>query len=42
VRGPKITEFIYFIQIRSDQMLEEPHGAIFDAFDREDEHIYES
>jgi len=29
------------IQIRGDQTLEELHYAIFDAFDREDEHMYE-
>lgn len=29
------------IQIRGDQMLEELHDAIFDAFDREEEHMYE-
>ena len=29
------------IQIRGDQTLEELHCAIFDAFDREDEHMYE-
>jgi Plasmid pRiA4b ORF-3-like protein len=29
------------IQIRGDQTLKELHGAIFDAFDREDEHLYE-
>ena len=29
------------IQIRGSQMLEDLHHAIFDAFDREDEHMYE-
>ena len=29
------------IQIRGDQTLEDLHHAIFDAFDREDEHMYE-
>lgn len=29
------------IQISGDQTLEELHHAIFDAFDREEEHIYE-
>ncbi len=29
------------IQIRGDQTLEELHEAIFDAFDREEEHMYE-
>jgi hypothetical protein len=29
------------IQIRGDQTLEDLHHAIFDAFDREDEHLYE-
>ncbi len=29
------------IQIRGDQTLEDLHQAIFDAFDREDEHMYE-
>jgi len=29
------------IQIRGDQTLEELHYAIFDAFDREEEHMYE-
>ncbi|MFL6335209.1 MAG: IS1096 element passenger TnpR family protein [Pyrinomonadaceae bacterium] len=29
------------IQIRGDQTLAELHRAIFDAFDREDEHMYE-
>lgn len=29
------------IQIRGDQTLEKLHQAIFDAFDREDEHMYE-
>ena len=30
------------IQIRGDQTLEDLHYAIFDAFDREDEHMYDS
>lgn len=29
------------IQIRGDHTLEDLHDAIFDAFDREDEHMYE-
>ncbi|MBI4481541.1 MAG: hypothetical protein HY652_01490 [Acidobacteria bacterium] len=29
------------IQIRGDQTLEDLHHAIFDAFDREEEHMYE-
>src|SRR3954468_6004535 len=29
------------IQIRGDQTLEDLHHAIFDAFDRYDEHMYE-
>jgi len=29
------------IQVRGDQTLEDLHDAIFDAFDREDEHMYE-
>ena len=29
------------IQIRGDQTLEDLHYAIFDAFDREDQHMYE-
>jgi hypothetical protein len=29
------------IQIRGDQTLEDFHNAIFDAFDREDDHMYE-
>ncbi len=29
------------IQIRGDQTLENLHHAIFDAFDREDQHMYE-
>ena len=29
------------IQIRGDQTLEDLHYTIFDAFDREDEHMYE-
>jgi len=29
------------IEVRSDQTLADLHGAIFDAFDREEEHMYE-
>src|SRR3954466_3355001 len=29
------------IQMRGDQTLQDLHHAIFDAFDREDEHMYE-
>ena len=29
------------IQIRGDQTLEDLHHALFDAFDRSDEHMYE-
>ena len=29
------------IQIRGDQMLEDLHHAVFDAFERSDEHLYE-
>ena len=29
------------IEIKGSQTLSELHGAIFDAFDREDEHMYE-
>lgn len=29
------------LEIRGDQTLEDLHDAIFDAFDREDEHMYE-
>jgi hypothetical protein len=29
------------IEIRGDQTLEDLHIAIFDAFDREEEHLYE-
>jgi hypothetical protein len=34
-------QFIRTIQIRSDQSLATLHEAIFDAFDREEEHLYE-
>ncbi len=37
-RNPEISRTI---QIRGDQTLEELHDAIFDAFDRFDEHMYE-
>jgi hypothetical protein len=48
LEGPMREEFIRknrvisrTIQIRGDQTLEELHYAIFDAFDREEEHMYE-
>lgn len=48
INGPVTEEFVdrnpvvsRTIQIRGDQTLEDLHYAIFDAFDREDEHIYE-
>jgi len=48
VGGPMTEKFIKknkvvsrTIQIRGDQTLEDLHCAIFDAFDREDEHMYE-
>jgi len=48
VGGPVTEEFVRknklvlrAIQIRGDQTLEVLHGAIFDAFDREEEHMYE-
>ena len=48
VGGPMTEKFIKknkvicrTIQIRGDQTLEDLHYAIFDAFDREDEHMYE-
>ena len=48
INGPMTEEFVKknkvicrTIQIRGDQTLEELHCAIFDAFDREDEHMYE-
>lgn len=34
-------EVLRTIQVRGDQTLEELHDAIFDAFDRYDEHMYE-
>lgn len=37
----KNPEVIRTIEIRGDQTLEDLHHAIFDAYDREDEHIYE-
>jgi hypothetical protein len=37
----KNTEISRTIQIRDDQTLEDLHRAIFDAFDRFDEHMYE-
>lgn len=46
--GPVTEEFVQknkvicrTIQIRGDQTLDELHYAIFDAFDREDPHLYE-
>ena len=46
--GPMTEEFVEknrvvsrTIEIRGNQTLEELHHAIFDAFDREDEHMYE-
>ncbi len=48
VSGPMTEKFIKenpvisrTIQVRGDQTLEDLHSAIFDAFDREDEHMYE-
>ena len=48
ISGPMTEKFIKrnkvicrTIQIRGDQTLEDLHCAIFDAFDREDEHMYE-
>jgi len=48
ISGPMTEKFIKknkvvcrTIQIRGDQTLEDLHYAIFDAFDREDEHMYE-
>ena len=48
IGGPMTEEFIKrnkvicrAIQIRGDQTLQELHNTIFDAFDREDEHMYE-
>jgi len=37
-KNPQISRVI---QIRGDQTLEDLHDAIFDAFDREEEHMYE-
>lgn len=37
----KNPEVLRTIQIRGDQTLEDLHHAIFDAYDREDEHMYE-
>ncbi len=46
--GPMSQEFIVknqvvlrIIEIRGDQTLEDLHCAIFNAFDREEEHLYE-
>ncbi len=48
ISGPMTENFIRknksvsrTIQIRGDQTLEDLHGAIFAAFDREEEHLYE-
>ena len=48
VSGPMTERFVKknevvsrAIQIRADQTLEELHHSIFDAFDREEEHMYE-
>lgn len=48
IGGPMTDEFVKrnpaifrTIAIRGDQTLEELHEAIFDAFDREEEHLYE-
>jgi hypothetical protein len=48
ISGPMIDTFIKknrvicrTIQIRGDQTLEDLHYAIFEAFDRDDEHMYE-
>ena len=48
INGPMSRDFVKkntvisrTIQIRGDQTLEELHSAIFDAFDREEEHMYE-
>lgn len=37
----KYPEISRTIQVRGDQTLEDLHHAIFDAFDRDDEHLYE-
>ena len=48
ISGPVTEQFVErnpvlsrTIEIRGDQTLEDLHQAIFDAFDREDEHMYE-
>jgi len=48
ISGPMTEDFIKknkvicrTIQIRGDQTLEDLHYAIFKAFDREDQHMYE-
>ena len=48
IGGPVTQEFIdqnpeisRTIEIRGDQTLEELHSAVFSAFDREDDHMYE-
>jgi len=48
ISGPMTEKFVKknkvisrTIQIRGDQTLEDLHGAIFDAFGREEEHMYE-
>lgn len=48
INGPMSRDFVKknrvisrTIQIRGDQTLEELHSAIFNAFDREEEHMYE-
>src|SRR5207253_7941149 len=48
ISGPMTDSFIKknkvisrTIQIRGDQTLEDLHHAIFEAFDREEEHMYE-
>jgi hypothetical protein len=48
ISGPMTGKFIKknkvvcrTIQIRGDQTLEDLHDAIFDAFDREDQHLFE-
>lgn len=48
ISGPMTEKFVKknkvicrTIQIRGDQTLEDLHRAIFDAFDREDEHMFE-
>lgn len=48
ISGPMTKQFVKknkvvcrTIQIRGDQTLEDLHYAIFDAFDRDDEHMYE-